>query len=159
VVQYVNLIIHDKGAIDMRRGFGIFGLVATAILLAIVGAIAYNIGWSDGVNTHVAAGTAVAPVNYGYGPGWGEGFGIFGLLWFLFVLFVLFSLFRLVFFGRRMMGGGWGRGWGHGRGFYGHGMPSGIEERMQDWHKRAHGEQAPASPGNTPPPPPDQQTV
>jgi hypothetical protein len=145
----------------MRRGFGFLGLIATAILLAVVGAIAYNIGWSDGVNTHVTAGTAVAPVYYGYGPGfWGAGFGIFGLLWFLFVMFVLFSLLRLVFFGRRMMGGGWGGGWGRGRGYYGHGhgMPPGIEERMQDWHKRAHGE-APAEPSTTPPAPPDQRTV
>ena len=142
----------------MRRGFRFFGLFGTVILLAIVGAVAYNLGWSDGVNTHLPAATDGAPYFYGYGPHfWGAGFGIFGFLWFLFVVFVLFSLLRLVFFGRRMMGGGWG----HGRGFYGrgYGMPSGIEQRMQDWHKRAHGEPAPASPSSTPPPPPDQQTV
>ena len=43
----------------MRRGFGLIGLVVTAILLTIVGVIAYNIGWSDGVATHLPAGTAV----------------------------------------------------------------------------------------------------
>ncbi|HYM67458.1 MAG TPA: hypothetical protein VEW68_09220 [Patescibacteria group bacterium] len=145
----------------MRRGFGLIGLVATAILLAVVGAIAYNIGWSDGVNTHLPQGVAGAPYYYGYGPHFfGVGFGIFGFLWFLFVVFVLFSLVRFAFFGGRIMKGGWG----HGGGFYGygpgHGVPPGIEERMQEWHKRAHGE-APAAgdAGAATPPPPDQRTV
>lgn len=151
----------------MRRGFGLIGLVVTAIVLVIVGVIAYNIGWSDGLNTHLpAAGTTSAPAYYyGYGPHpWGfGGFGaLFGLFWFLLILFGLFWLFRIAFFGRRMWGGGWGGGHGYGQS---HRMPPGIEERMQDWHKRAHGEQ-PASPGTTPgpgstppPPPPDQRSV
>lgn len=149
----------------MRRGFGLIGLVATAILLAVVGVIAYNIGWSDGVNTHLPQGAAAAPYYYGYGPHfWGAGFGIFGFLWFLFVLFILFSLARFAFFGRRMMRGGWGSGrgfygYGPGKG-HGHGIPSGIEERMQEWHEQAHGETPPADAGATPPPPPpDQRTV
>jgi len=143
----------------MRRGFGLIGLVVTAILLVIVGVIAYNVGWSDGVNTHLPAGTAAAPpYYYGYGPhAWGFGGigAIFGLFWFLLIVFGLFWLFRIAFFGRRMWGGGWGYGHGHG-----HGMPPGIDERMQEWHKRAHGEQPPA--GSTPPPPPpptDQRSV
>ena len=141
----------------MRRGFGLLGLVVTVILLAIVGVIAYNVGWSDGVNSHLPAGTAApAPYYYGYGPGWG--FGIFGFLWFLLIIFGIFWLLRFAFwgfFGRRM----WGGGWGYGRGFYGghRGMPPGIEERMRDWHTRAHGEQPPA--GSTPPPPPDTRSV
>jgi hypothetical protein len=136
----------------MRRGFGIFGLFLTVVLLAIVGAIAYNVGWSDGAATHVAAGTAVAPpYYYGAGPGfWGFGFGIFGLLWFLFIVFGLFWVVRIAFFGRRH----WGGGWGYGRGFNGHSVPPAIDERMQEWHKRAHAEQ-PASPT----PPPDQRSV
>src|SRR5487761_78484 len=80
-----------KGDIHMRRGFGLIGLVVTAILLTIVGVIAYSLGWSNGVATHLPAGTAVAPpYYYGYGPQWG--FGIFGFFWFLFVLFILFGL-------------------------------------------------------------------
>jgi len=140
----------------MRRGFGFIGLVVTIILLTIVGVIAYNVGWSDGASTHLPAGTAVAPpYYYGYGPHWG--FGIFGFFWFLFVLFIIFGLLRFAFFGRRHWGGGWGGGRGYGDG-HGHGIPSGIDERMQEWHKRAHGEQPPA--GSTPPPPPpDQRTV
>jgi hypothetical protein len=143
-----------KGDIHMRRGFGLIGLVVTAILLTIVGVIAYNVGWSDGLATHVPAGTAVAPPDYyyGYGPHWG--FGIFGFFWFLFVLFIVFALLRFAFFGRRHWGGG---GWGY-KGGSGYGMPSGIDERMQEWHKRAHGEQ-PSAPGTPPPPPPDQRTV
>jgi hypothetical protein len=135
----------------MRRGFGLIGLVVMAILLAIVGVIAYNVGWSDGVSTHLPAGTAIAPPYY-YGDG--RGFGIFGFFWFLFILFGLFWLLRFAFFGRRH----WGGGWGHGRGGYGHGMPQGIDERMQEWHKRAHGEQQSGS-AAPPPPPPDQRSV
>jgi hypothetical protein len=146
----------------MRRGFGLIGLVVTAIVLVIVGVVAYNIGWSDGVNTHLpAAGTAAAvpPYYYGYGPHmWGfGGFGaIFGLFWFLLILFGIFWLFRIAFFGRRMWGGGWGYGHGYGRG---PGIPPGIDERMQEWHRRAHGEQPPGGATSPPPPPPDQRTV
>ena len=140
----------------MRRGFGLIGLVVTAILLAVVGVIAYNVGWSDGVATHLPAGTAAAPpYYYGYGPHfWGGGFGIFGIFWFLFVVFVLFALLRFAFFGRMFRGGGWG--YGHGGGYGQHGVPPAIDERMQEWHKRAHGEQPS---GTTPPPPPDQRSV
>jgi len=141
----------------MRRGFGFIGLLVTVILFVIVGAIAYNVGWTDGVNTHLPAVTQGdgAPAYY-YGPHyWGGGFGFFGVLWFLFILLGLFWLFRLAFFGRRMWGGG---GWGYGhKGGYGPGIPPGIDERMQEWHKRVHGEQ---SSGTTPPPPPpDTRTV
>jgi hypothetical protein len=142
----------------MRRGFGFVGLILTTILLVIVGVIAYNVGWSDGVSTHLPAGTAVAPpYYYGYGPhAFGWGFGIFGLFWFLFIVFGLFWLFRIAFFGRRY----WGGGWGYGR--HAHGMPSPIDERMQEWHRRAHGEQTttPTPPTSaTTPPPPDQRSV
>src|SRR5881275_2875038 len=95
----------------MRRGFGLIGLLGTVILLVIVGAIAYNVGWSEGVNTHLPAATQAggAPAYY-YGPHFfGAGFGIFGLLWFLLIVFGLFWLFRIAFFGRRM--GPQGRLW------------------------------------------------
>jgi len=138
----------------MRRGFGLFGLLATVILLVIVGAIAYNVGWSDGVNTHLPAATQgnVAP-GYYYG-GFHPFFAGFGILWFLLILFGIFWLFRLAFWGfgaRKMMGGGWGygRGWGYG--------PHSFEDRAQEWHRRQHGEQPPSpggSAGSTPPPPP-----
>jgi hypothetical protein len=146
----------------MRRGFGLIGLLVTIIFVVIVGTIAYNIGWSDGVNTHLPAATndgTVAPY-YGYGHFWGPGFGIFGLFWFLLILFGIFWLFRIAFWGfgaRRFMGGGWyGRGWGSGPG----GPGQSFEERAQEWHRRQHGEQPPP-PGSTtpPPPPPDTRSV
>jgi hypothetical protein len=137
----------------MRRGFGFIGLLVTLIVLTIVGVIAYNVGWSEGLATHVPEGAAAAPpYYYGYGPHFfGAGFG---LIWFLFILFGLFFLFRLVFFGRRHWGGG---GWGY-KGGHGYGMPPGIDERMQEWHKRAHGEQR-SDTSTTPPPPPSDRTT
>ncbi|TAN35060.1 hypothetical protein EPN29_00055 [bacterium] len=140
----------------MRRGFGWIGLVLTGILLAIVGVIAYQAGWSEGVATQVPAGAAAAPYYYyGYGPHF-WGFGLFGLFWALLILFILFWVARRAFFGRMFWGGGWG--YGRGMGHHGYGaVPLGIEERLQEWHKRAHGEQPPGS--TPPPPPPDQRTV
>jgi hypothetical protein len=147
----------------MRRGFGLIGLVATTILLVIVGVIAYNVGWSDGVATHlpanVTADGTVAP--YYYGPHyWSGGFGLFGIFWFLLILFGIFWLFRLAFWGfagRRMMGGGWygGKGWGHGPG--GRGGFGSFEERAKEWHQREHGNEPPSD--KTPPPPPDTRSV
>jgi hypothetical protein len=137
----------------MRRGFGLIGALAAIIFVVVVGVIAYNIGWSDGVNTHVPAAAANGAVQpYYYGHFWGgPGFGFFGIFWFLLILFGIFWLFRLAFWGfgaRRFMGGGWyGRhGWGYGPG-------QSFEERAQEWHRRQHGEQPPSS-GSTPPPPP-----
>jgi hypothetical protein len=149
----------------MRRGFGLIGLLVTAIVLVIVGAIAYNVGWSDGVATHLPANTIAGDGAPGYyGPhywGGGFGFGLFGIFWFLLILFGLFWLFRIAFFGfgmRRWMGGGggWGRkgGWGYGPG--GQGGPQSFEERAQEWHKKQHGEAPPS--GTTPPPPPPADT-
>jgi hypothetical protein len=140
----------------MRRGFGFIGLLLTLVVLTIVGVIAYNVGWSEGLATHVPEGTAAAPpYYYGYGPHFfGAGFGFFGVIWFLFILLGLFWLLRLAFFGRRHWGGG---GWGY-KGGHGYGMPPGIDERMQEWHKRAHGDQ-PSGTTPTPPPPTDQTTV
>ena len=131
----------------MRRGFGLIGLLATIIFVAIVGVIAYNIGWSDGVNTHLPAATnggTVAPYYYGFGFHpffWG-----FGIFWFLLILFGIFWLFRVAFWGfgaRRMYRHGWGDG-----------PRQSFEERAQDWHRRQHGEQPQQPSGSTPPPPP-----
>jgi hypothetical protein len=142
----------------MRRGFGLIGLVLTAIVIATVGVIAYQAGWSEGFSQHVPAGTqAVAPYPYDggfYGPHF-FGFGwIFGLLFFLFILFVFFRIARFAMWGGR----GYSRGWGH----HGGGVPPAIDERMRDWHSKAHGEQ-PSTPAPSasppPPPPPDQRSV
>jgi hypothetical protein len=133
----------------MRRGFGFLWLAVTSVLLVIVGVVAYQAGWSEGAATHVSDGVTAAAPYYYYGPHF-FGFGIFG---FLFFLFLLFLLFRVLAFGR-----GWGyrSGWGYrgsGKGGYGGGqgggVPPAIDERMQEWHRRAHGEPAPAPPSDT----------
>ena len=140
----------------MRRGFGLIGALITVIVLVIVGAIAYNIGWSEGVNTHLPAAAQAgdgAPAPYYYGYGFHPFFAGFGILWFLFILFGLFFLLRLAFFGRMWRGGGWGYGRGMGHGGYGS-----FEERARDWHRKEHGEQPPSG-GSPPPPPPDTRSV
>jgi hypothetical protein len=124
----------------MRRGFGLIWLVLTLVIVAVVGAVSYQAG----VATHLPEAAALTP-NYYYEPHF-FGFGLFGLLFFVFLLFLFFRVAR---FGR-WGGGGWGGGgWKHGG--YGGGVPPAIEERMQEWHKRAHGEPA------TTPPAPDQK--
>jgi len=142
---------------EMRRGFGLLGALVSVIVIVVIGAIGYSIGWSQGMATHVPEGAANAPAyyyGYGFHPFWG-----FGILWFLLILFGLFWLFRLAFWGfgaRRMMGGGW---YGYkGGGGYG---PRSFEDRAQEWHRRQHGEQPPAEGGTppTPPPPTDTRSV
>jgi len=135
----------------MRRGFGLLGAIVTVIVLIVVGAIAYNIGWSQGVSTHLPEGAANAAPAYYYGYGFHPFFAGFGILWFLLILFGIFWLFRLAFWGRR-----WG-GWYGPRGMYGgHFGPGGsFEERAQAWHRQQHGEQPPSG---TPPPPPPADT-
>ena len=119
----------------MRRGFSFLWVVLTLIIAAVVGVVSYQAG----ISTQLPAGAALPP--YYYEPHF-YGFGLFG---FLFLLFIFFLLIRIFSFGR--WGGGHG-GWKHGG--YGGGVPPAIEDRMQEWHKRAHGEQ-------TPSPPPDQR--
>lgn len=146
----------------MRRGFGILGLVLTLVIIGVVGAIAYNIGWSDGIGQHLPAATDGAPAAnpyyyYGYGPHF-FGFGwIFGLFFFLFFLWLIF---RVAFgFGR------WGRGWGYYRGMgmgpgkhgWGGDIPPAIDERMREWHTRVHSGQSGSD--NPPPPPPPPTTA
>src|SRR2546428_7335501 len=149
-------LIHTQGdESQMRRGFGLIGALVTVIVLVIVGVIAYNVGWSDGVNTHLPAGTATAPgPYYGYGYGFHPFFAGFGILWFLFILFGIFFLLRLAFFGRMWRGGGWGYGKGMGRG--GH-RP--LERRDQERAKSPPRQAAPPpTPLTNPPPPPDPHT-
>ena len=140
----------------MRRGFGFVGVLVTLVLMVIVGAVAYNIGWSDGVNTHLPAGTT-APAPYSYGYGLHPLFAGFGILWFLFILFGIFWLFRLAFWGfagRRM----WGY-YGHGPGGWGGDGPRSFEDRAQDWHRRQHEGTASGTTPPPPPPPPDTRSV
>ena len=121
----------------MRRGISFLWVVLTGVIAAIVGVASYQAG----VSTQLPAGAALPPY---YNEPHFYGFGLFGIV---FLVFIFFLLFRILSFGRWAGGrGGWGQsGWKHGGG-----VPPAIEDRMQEWHKRAHGEQ-PATP------PPDQR--
>jgi hypothetical protein len=122
----------------MRRGLSLLWVVLTLVIAAVVGVVSYQAG----VSTHLPQGAPLPP--YYYEPHF-YGFGLFGLL---FLVFIFFLLLRIFSFGR--WGGGHG-GWKH-RG-YGGDVPPAIDERMQEWHKRAHGEPAAT------PPPPDQRSA
>src|ERR1700687_1473298 len=138
-------ISRDKGVTAMGRGIGFLWVALTGILLAMVGTIAYQAGWSAGAATQLPAGAAAAAPYYYYGPHF-DGFGFFGFILFLFFLFLLVGVLRALRFGR-----GWGRGgWGYrgGWGGYGYGggkggVPPALDERVQGWDKRAAGEAAP----------------
>ena len=141
----------------MRRGLGFLGLLVTIVIVAVVGVIAYQAGWSDGFAQHLPeAGAAAAPAGYYpyyYGGPHFFGFGwIFGLLFFLFFIWLLFRIAGFAMWGRRFgYGGGWKR---HNGG----GIPPMFDERMREWHQRVHsgqpGSETPSSPGSPPPPPP-----
>jgi hypothetical protein len=111
----------------MRRGFiWIWGL-GTLVIAGLSAAA----GYAAGVATHVTevAAPAGGPYPYPY-YAYPHFFG-FGLIFpLLFVLLILFFVFRP----RRWYGGGWGKGPG---GPGGH-----LEQRMEEWHKRAHTESA-----------------
>jgi hypothetical protein len=151
----------------MFRGF--LGLVATLIvvgLLVSVGAGIYQAGVAQGIvdagRFPAGAAVPVAGVGYGLGFGW-HGPSIFGLFFGLLFLFILFGIIRAAFFGGR--GRGWGRGgWGHGYG-YGPGWGRGEgpsdgdgprswrearEQRMADWHKQLHDDEAKGPGGSQP---------
>jgi len=105
----------------MRRGFlWIWGL-GTLLIAGLVGAAAY----AAGVATHVTTVAAPdgAPYPYYAYPHFFFPFGfIFPLF---FILLILFFVFRP----RRWYGGGYGGG-------------HNLEQRLEDWHKKAHGESA-----------------
>src|SRR3989442_1920335 len=87
----------NKGVTVMRRGFGFLWVVLTGILLALVGTIAYQAGWSAGVATHVADGAAeAAPPHYRRA---GVLLVVFPLV--LFLPCLVFGVFRVARFGPR----------------------------------------------------------
>ena len=113
----------------MRRGFlWIWGL-GTLLIAGLVGAAAY----AAGVATHVA--TVAAPDGAPY-PYYAYPHFFFFPFGFLFPLFFILLILFLVFRPRRWYGGGWGKG-----GYGGPGGPgSHLEQRLEEWHKKAHGE-------------------
>src|SRR5258706_4331539 len=84
---------NSRSEIDMRRGLGFLGLLVTIAIVAVVGVIAYQAGWSDGFAQHLpeAGATAAPAANYPYYYG---GPHLFGLGW-VFRLLVFFFIFWL----------------------------------------------------------------
>jgi hypothetical protein len=115
-------------------------ILITILVLGALGAIGfglYQIGFEQGlVETGEVAVNRVRPVVYDgwWGPGWGfGGFGIFGLFFRILFLFLIIGLIVRLFFGPRWGRGYWGRDWQEG-----HTSP--MEQRLGEWHDRAHGE-------------------
>jgi hypothetical protein len=114
--------------------------MAALLLIAVIAAIAffaYNAGVAQGSPVTVQAPggeTAVLPYPY-YGhmlpfhrP---FGFGFFGVLIILFFLFLAVKAFSFAV---------WGPRWRH---LHGHGpWEAGLPPMFEEWHRRAHGEQA-----------------
>ena len=104
-------------------------VLATALLAALIGVLAYNAGVAHGIATsQIASGGATAPLQvplypYGWYRPWGFGFGFLGPFLFFALWFVLL---RGLFWG-----GPWRRYRWQG-GYYG-GMPA-----FEEWHQRAH---------------------
>ncbi len=109
------------------RPFRWAAFLFTLVLVAIVGAFAYNAGVAHGIASaaqQAAPGAAALPPYALYRP-WGFGFGFFFAPFFFFVLFAL--AMRGLFWGAR-----WRRYGCAGGGYYG--GPTAFD----DWHRRAH---------------------
>ena len=120
-----------------RFGFRLLVGLALIATLAGVGFYAYNMGVAHGIaeSGRIAAvaapGGPVPVVPIGLMP-WRFGFG----------LFPFFPLFGILFWILVLRALFWRRPWWGYRGYYGYrGMPPMFEE----WHRRAHAEQPPAS--------------
>ena len=110
------------------RGIAIAVLVVAAAAAIAVGT--YNAGVAHGLAESgrlAAAPPGTVPYVYVAPHYWGFGFGLFPVFFLIFFFFVLRGL---------LWGGPWRRGWGGG--WHGRGVPPAFEE----WHRRAHEQQA-----------------
>ena len=116
----------------MRSRFAFLWVLATAIIAGIAAYIAYGAG----VATHITGSAAADGAAYYHPPFFGFGF---------FLPILVIVLLFLALRPRRWGRGGWG---GHGmKGGFQQGLPPQIEQRLQDWHRSAHGEAgAPTAP-------------
>jgi hypothetical protein len=112
----------------MRSRFAFLWVLATAVIAGIAAYIAYGAGVATHVTSTAAAGGAVY-----YPPFFGFGFFLP-----LLVIVLVFLALR-----PRRWSGGWG---GHRMGR----VPPHLEQRLQDWHRGAHGETAAGTPPDAP---------
>jgi len=120
----------------MRRGFIWLWGLGTLLIASLVGAAAYAAGVATHVTT-VAAPDGTPAYPYYYGPHFF--FFPFGFIFpLLFILFILWLVFRP-------------RRWWYGGGPYGPGSGrSHLEDRLEEWHKKAHGESQSSTPSDKP---------
>lgn len=133
-----------------------FGVVAGVLLVLAIAAgvayFAYGAGLANGMAQGAPVGSpetgqpgTVAPYVYGPYGFWpfGFGHGLFGCLIPLLFFFLIFGAMRMLFWPHRW---GWGpRGWskfGH-RGY--EDWPQWMQDRVEAWHRRMHGEEPPQS--------------
>jgi hypothetical protein len=108
----------------MRSRFAFLWVLVTAVIAGVAAYIAYGAG----VATHIT-GTAAADGAVYYHPFIGFGF-FFPLL----VIVLLFLALRPRRWGGHRMGG----------------VPPHLEQRLQDWHRGAHGETGAGTPPDAP---------
>jgi hypothetical protein len=110
----------------MRSRFAFLWVLVTVAIASLAAYLAYGAG----VATHVATSAATDGAVYYYHPFFGFGFFLPIL-----VIVLLFWALRPRRWGR----GGWG-GYGMKGGFPQGGVPPQVEERLQEWHRKAHNE-------------------
>lgn len=124
---------------DRRTWFRwLLGASALAVL-ALLGVYIYDLGVAHGLAEGAKVtdlGSRGAPF-IGWWRPWGFGFGFFPFFPFLLILLFVALLRRLFWrgpwYGRRW----YGRPWSHG--------PDGVPPDFEEWHRRAHQEERPAS--------------
>jgi hypothetical protein len=120
-------------------------LVVAVLLIAAFGAVGtytYNLGIARGIaESGQLAGTVTngangAPIVAFWPRPWGFGFGFFPFFPLLFILFWIFVARALFWRGH------WHRGYGN----WGPWGRSGVPPVFEEWHRRMHEQQPPASP-------------
>ena len=122
-------------------------VLITLLVVGALGAIGYGLyqtGFQQGLVEN-GADVVVDGARDGFrggwwGPGWGFGFGFLGVILKILFFFLIFGLIARLFFGPRRWGPGpyWAGRWDEG--------PAPMEERLTQWHERAHGDGPTARP-------------